>query len=224
MGFDQYHEPPQELPAATRTFARIIASLTEEAEEINWYEQRLAVEPDAEARAITANAQAEEFKHVGTDLEFLLRRTPVWRAALQAILFRGATSSSTVRKRSGPKDSAEATYAVVGGDCANRTRLSDTSTDALSAALLANRPMVRKPFGGALEHLVVDMVAQNAADVPSEAGAPRPKPSYDIALELDRGWLESSGGSPAKAFDRSNSPSSSQSIEASSSSSVRAST
>jgi hypothetical protein len=88
MGFDQYHEPPQELPAATRTFARIIASLTEEAEEINWYEQRLAVEPDAEARAITANAQAEEFKHVGTDLEFLLRRTPVWRAALQAILFR----------------------------------------------------------------------------------------------------------------------------------------
>ncbi len=88
MGFDQYHEPPQELPAETRTFARMIASLTEEAEAINWYEQRLAVEPDAEARAIMANAQAEEFKHFGMDLEFLLRRTPTWRAALQAILFR----------------------------------------------------------------------------------------------------------------------------------------
>ena len=88
MGFDQYHEPPEELPAETRTFARMIASLTEEAEAIGWYEQRLAVEPDAEARAIMADAQAEEFKHFGMDLEFLLRRTPKWRAALAAILFR----------------------------------------------------------------------------------------------------------------------------------------
>ena len=46
MGFDQYHEPPEELPAETRTFARLCASLTEEAEAIGWYEQRLAVEPD----------------------------------------------------------------------------------------------------------------------------------------------------------------------------------
>jgi len=88
MGFDQYHEPPDELPAETRTFARMIASLTEEAEAIGWYAQRLAVEPDAEARAIMANAQAEEFKHFGMDLEFLLRRTPTWRAAMQAILFK----------------------------------------------------------------------------------------------------------------------------------------
>jgi hypothetical protein len=88
MGFDQYHEPPHELPAETRTFARMIASLTEEAEAIGWYEQRLAVEPNAEARAIMADAQAEEFKHFGMDLEFLLRRTPKWRAALEAILFR----------------------------------------------------------------------------------------------------------------------------------------
>ena len=29
MGFDQYHEPPEELPAAARTFARLCASLTE---------------------------------------------------------------------------------------------------------------------------------------------------------------------------------------------------
>src|SRR5689334_9166187 len=36
MGFDQYHEPPEELPQATRTFARLCASLTEEAEAIGW--------------------------------------------------------------------------------------------------------------------------------------------------------------------------------------------
>jgi hypothetical protein len=32
MGFDQYHEPPDEPPAAARTFARLCASLKEEAE------------------------------------------------------------------------------------------------------------------------------------------------------------------------------------------------
>jgi hypothetical protein len=87
MGFDQYHEPAEELSAETRTFARMIASLTEEAEAIGWYEQRMSLEPDAQARAIMANAQGEEFKHFGMDLEFLLRRTPNWRTALRVILF-----------------------------------------------------------------------------------------------------------------------------------------
>jgi uncharacterized linocin/CFP29 family protein len=68
MGFDQYHEPPDELPAETRTFARLCASLTEEAEAIGWYEQRLAVEPDSDARAIMRDAQGEEFRHFSMDL------------------------------------------------------------------------------------------------------------------------------------------------------------
>jgi len=87
MGFDQYHEPPDELPAATRTFARLCASLTEEAEAIGWYEQRLAVEADAEAAAIMRDAQGEEFKHFSMDLEFLLRRTPRWRQIAKGVLF-----------------------------------------------------------------------------------------------------------------------------------------
>ena len=88
MGFDQYHEPPNELPAATRTFARMIASLTEEAEAIGWYEQRLAVEKDREAVAVMRNAQHEEMKHFGMDLEFLLRKKPKWRETLRGILFK----------------------------------------------------------------------------------------------------------------------------------------
>jgi len=87
LGFDQYHEPPDELPDEIRTVARMIASLTEEAEAIGWYEQRIALEKDEQAKAIMADAQQEEFKHFGMDLEFLLRRMPRWRAALQAILF-----------------------------------------------------------------------------------------------------------------------------------------
>ncbi len=88
MGFDQYHEPAHDLPEETRTFARMNASLTEEAEAIGWYEQRLAVEQDAEARAVMSNAQQEEFKHFCMDLEFLLRRQPTWREIARGILFR----------------------------------------------------------------------------------------------------------------------------------------
>jgi uncharacterized protein len=87
VGFDQYHEPPDELPAETRTFARLCASVTEEAEAIGWYEQRLAVEPDPQARAIMRDAQGEEFKHFSMDLEFLLRKTPLWREIANGILF-----------------------------------------------------------------------------------------------------------------------------------------
>jgi len=88
MGFEQYHEPANELPEKTRTFARMCVSLIEEAEAIDWYEQRLAVEKDPEARAIMENAQEEEFKHFGMDLEFLMRRKPAWREICAGILFK----------------------------------------------------------------------------------------------------------------------------------------
>ncbi|HZE09109.1 MAG TPA: hypothetical protein VE110_10195 [Gemmatimonadaceae bacterium] len=87
MATEQYHEPPDELSAKTRTFARMITSLIEEAEAIGWYEQRLALEKDREARAIMRNAQHEEFKHFGMDLEFLLRRNAKWQEVLRGILF-----------------------------------------------------------------------------------------------------------------------------------------
>lgn len=88
MGFDQYHEPPAELSDEIRTFARMALSLIEEAQAIDWYEQRMSVEKDAQAKAIMENAQQEEFKHFGMDLEFLLRKKPKWRRMLQGILFK----------------------------------------------------------------------------------------------------------------------------------------
>jgi hypothetical protein len=84
---EQYHEPPSELSPEVRTLARMLTSLIEECEAINWYEQRLAVEPDREAAAIIRNAQEEEFKHFSMDLEFLLRRMPVWRETARGVLF-----------------------------------------------------------------------------------------------------------------------------------------
>ena len=87
MGFEQYHEPVGELSTETRTFARMIVSLGEEAEAINWYEQRISVEKDKSARAIMQNAQKEEFKHFSMDLEWLLRAKPEWREIARGVLF-----------------------------------------------------------------------------------------------------------------------------------------
>jgi len=95
MGFHQYHEPPEELSSKTRTFARMITSLIEEAEAIGWYEQRISVEKDKEAKAIMQNAQQEEMKHFGMNLEFLLRKKSDWKTILQSVLF---TSSDIVKK------------------------------------------------------------------------------------------------------------------------------
>ena len=104
MGFEQYHEPADELSAKTRTFARMITSLIEEAEAIGWYEQRLSLEKDKTARAIMRNAQHEEFKHFGMDLEFLLRRKPEWREILQGILF---TSGDIVKEGEEAEEKAD---------------------------------------------------------------------------------------------------------------------
>ena len=87
MAFDQYHEPPEELDENTRNFARIAISLIEEAEAINWYQQRMAVTKDEEVRKILEHAQKEEFEHFAIDLEWLTRRVPAWREKLKQILF-----------------------------------------------------------------------------------------------------------------------------------------
>jgi uncharacterized protein len=88
MGFDQYHEPPSELSEEVRTFARMIKSMIEEAEAIDWYEQRLHVEKDKQAKKIMEHAQQEEFIHFAMDLEFLLRRKKVWKTVMKNILFK----------------------------------------------------------------------------------------------------------------------------------------
>ena len=104
MPTDQYHEPPDELDADARTFARLIASLQEEAEAIGWYEQRMALETNDEARSIMEHAQREEFLHFAMDLEFLARRKEKWRVALQKILF---TEGDIVERAEQAEDAVE---------------------------------------------------------------------------------------------------------------------
>jgi hypothetical protein len=86
MRSEQYHEPAEELSQEVRTFARLAASLQEEAEAIGWYEQRISLEHDPQAMAIMEAAQQEEFKHFAMALEFLSRRKPKWQVVLKEVL------------------------------------------------------------------------------------------------------------------------------------------
>jgi len=88
MTTEQYHEPADELTQEVRTFARLVASLQEEAEAIGWYEQRISLEHNSQAKAIMEDAQGEEFKHFAMALEFLSRRKPKWQAVLKEVLFK----------------------------------------------------------------------------------------------------------------------------------------
>ena len=70
---------------ASGLFARMITSLTEEAEAIGWYEQRISLEKDKEAKAIMQDAQKEEFKHFAMDLEFMFRKKGDWKKIAEGI-------------------------------------------------------------------------------------------------------------------------------------------
>lgn len=98
MGFSQYHEPARELPQETRTLARMIVSLIEEAQAIDWYSQRMAVEQNQDALDIMRHAQAEEFLHFAMDLEFSARQMPGWRKALQQVLFKPGSIMENAEK------------------------------------------------------------------------------------------------------------------------------
>src|SRR5436305_1655297 len=74
MGFDQYHEPPEELPPATRTFARLCASLTEEAEAIGWFAQRIGIGGDPPCEGVTG-LQRRVLPLVEVRAEFTLSRS-----------------------------------------------------------------------------------------------------------------------------------------------------
>jgi hypothetical protein len=94
MESQQYRKPTNTLSPETRTFTLMIISLTEEAEVINWYEQRISAEHNMDARAKMLKAQDQGFKNFCLDLEFLLRQKPKWRTQLLDILIaEGKTSS-----------------------------------------------------------------------------------------------------------------------------------
>ena len=70
MGFDQYHEPASELTEKMRTFARMITSLTEEAEAIGW--------PAGSRNGLSKRAGSFEWAGIGHALDPAVQRGGGW--------------------------------------------------------------------------------------------------------------------------------------------------
>jgi uncharacterized protein len=83
----QYHEPPEELAAQTRDFTRILVSLKEEIEAIDWYNQRIELCTDPNAANILKHNKEEEMEHACMALEYLRRNMDGWDEALRTYLF-----------------------------------------------------------------------------------------------------------------------------------------
>src|ERR1700704_7055580 len=82
-----FHEAEEKLSADTLERHRATASLQEELEAIDWYDQRIDATEDAELRAILTHNRDEEKEHAAMALEWLRRRDPELDRFLRQYLF-----------------------------------------------------------------------------------------------------------------------------------------
>lgn len=82
-----YHEHLDALKPETLDRHRAIASIMEEFEAVDWYDQRVDAAQDPELAAILAHNRDEEKEHASMVLEWLRRRDPALDAHLRDYLF-----------------------------------------------------------------------------------------------------------------------------------------
>lgn len=104
MESKEYHEPFEQLPQDVIEYHRIIKSVIEELEAVDWYNQRAALCMDSEAKAILEHNRDEEIEHACMGLEWLRRNNPVWDEMLREFLF---TKGSIVAAESSMGESGE---------------------------------------------------------------------------------------------------------------------
>jgi hypothetical protein len=82
-----YHEPVPELSPLVRDHVRVLHSLREEVEAVDWYNQRLSATKDPTVRDILKHNRDEEMEHAAMTLEWLRRNMDGWDEALRTYLF-----------------------------------------------------------------------------------------------------------------------------------------
>lgn len=106
-----YHEAEDQLRPETKDRHRALASMMEELEAVDWYDQRVDAAGDAELAAILAHNRDEEKEHFVMALEWLRRRDPKLDAELRERLF---TEGSIVAHEEAGKEHGGG--AAAGGD------------------------------------------------------------------------------------------------------------
>ena len=82
-----YHESQDKLSERTQNMHRALASLMEELEAIDWYQQRVDATSDPALREILAHNRDEEIEHAAMVLEWLRRNSPEFDRQLRQYLF-----------------------------------------------------------------------------------------------------------------------------------------
>ena len=81
------HEPAESMSPEVIDRHRAIASLQEELEAVDWYDQRVAATDDESLASVLAHNRDEEKEHAAMTLEWLRRRDPLFDTVLRAYLF-----------------------------------------------------------------------------------------------------------------------------------------
>ncbi|MDA8357031.1 MAG: ferritin [Actinomycetota bacterium] len=81
------HEPRESLSSETIERHRAIASIQEELEAVDWYDQRVDAAGDADLAAVLAHNRDEEKEHASMTLEWLRRHDPALDRHLRTYLF-----------------------------------------------------------------------------------------------------------------------------------------
>jgi ferritin-like protein len=87
MGSEGLHEPAELLGEETIDRHRAFASLIEELEAADWYDQRVHATKDSSLAEILAHNRDEEKEHASMTLEWLRRRDPALDTHLRTYLF-----------------------------------------------------------------------------------------------------------------------------------------
>ena len=102
-----WHAPYELLKPESQDMARVIQSLMEELEAIDWYGQRMDVTHDEELRLILEHNRDEEKEHASMILEWIRRRDPKFDENLRKYLFASGSILGLEESDSAP-DSATA--------------------------------------------------------------------------------------------------------------------
>ncbi|HEX2507772.1 MAG TPA: encapsulin-associated ferritin-like protein [Miltoncostaeaceae bacterium] len=81
------HEAKEDIAPATLDRHRGLASLMEELEAMDWYQQRIDATGDPDLKAVLEHNRDEETEHAAMSLEWLRRQDPVLDEHLHEYLF-----------------------------------------------------------------------------------------------------------------------------------------
>ena len=110
MASETLHEDADKLGANVIDHHRAIASLMEELEAVDWYNQRAKATENPELRAILEHNRDEEKEHAAMALEWIRRNDPKMHEHLKTYLFtEGAvTAIEAEAKASGGEEEGDA--------------------------------------------------------------------------------------------------------------------